>query len=181
MGKGKKIDKQAFLNDVLKRYDQHITTTNFKVALLMSFLGVVTFGLLSRLFDVDPPKAEDACLHMLLQIFTSVTVLISLYTAFTLLRVVFPNTSSDSRYRSLIFFGDVASFENGAEGYLKKVKAATKKSLNRDLATQTYEVAKIVSKKFSLLQHAVTVLKFGVMPALTVSMLLQVIYGVLAP
>lgn len=47
-------DKTAFLFDVIKRYDHYVATTNFKVGLMMSFVGAVVFGLIIRVMSINP-------------------------------------------------------------------------------------------------------------------------------
>lgn len=171
-------DKSVFLFDVIKRYDHYIGTTNFKVALIVSFLATVILGLTMRIMFLTQEESEISCLFKLAIIFSITTILFSLVAMVQLFRVIFPNTKSDEDYKSLIFYGDVATSENGAEGYTKKIIEVNPKDLVVDLAKQTYIVAEIVNEKFRTLKVAVNIVNFLVLPLLTVSLILLIVEGV---
>lgn len=162
----KEKDKQIFLFEVLKRYDHYIATTNFKVALLMSFIGIVVFGISSKTIEQDLSKLSSNTLYFF--IFTvAITITSSLIAASYLLRVVFPNTSNENLdKKSLIFFGDVSSCENGSSGYSKKVKEVSQHDINDDLAKQAFTLAHIVSKKFEMLKKSVNIIIKFTIPSL---------------
>jgi len=42
-------ERKEYLFEILKRYDHYIATTNVKAVLLLSFLGVIIFGVVLRL------------------------------------------------------------------------------------------------------------------------------------
>lgn len=171
-------DKSAFLFDVIKRYDHYVATTNFKVGLMMSFIGAIVLGLTIRVMSLN--AAQEGCNYIYYSaIFASFsTILCSLGAAINLLRVVFPNTKTHKGEKSLIFFGDVASCENGVDGYSQKIKEATLESLLEDLSKQTFTVAEVTNEKFRVLKIAVRTIVWGVIPLLTVSILLLILEGV---
>lgn len=87
-------EKLDFLFNVINRYDHYIGTTNFKVGLMMSFVGAVVLGLTMRVMLIAAPKEECGVLYYF-AIFSSLsTIVLSLLAAVNLLRVVFPNTNT---------------------------------------------------------------------------------------
>lgn len=171
-------DKCSFLFDIIKRYDHYIGTTNFKVGLLMSFIAAIILGLSIRIILTEPSESNCNYLYHIASAFSVLTILLSVFTAINLLRVVFPNTITDKSYKSMIFFGDVLATDNGADGYAKKIKEATPEEILEDLSKQTFIVAEIVSEKFRVLKIAVNIAVYGVVPMLTVSLLLLILNGV---
>ncbi|WP_158683503.1 Pycsar system effector family protein [Pseudoalteromonas sp. T1lg24] len=173
------INKSAFLFDVLKRYDHYVATTNFKVGLMMSFIGAIILGLTIRVMSLVPEAGSCNYLYYSAIIFSILTITFSLCSAINLLRVVFPNTTTSSDYKSLIFFGDVKNTENGADGYIKKIEEVTSADLLKDLSKQTYVVAGIIDGKFRLLKTSVRMISYGVIPLLAISLLLLILEGVI--
>ena len=170
-------NKSSFLFDVIKRYDHYIGTTNFKVGLMMSFLGTIILGLTVRIMLLTPTQSGLSFLGNVAILTSITTIVISLFAAIQLFRVVFPNTKNDCSDKSLIFFGDVSSCENGSDGYFEKIKSATDDDLIKDIAVQTYNVAGVVTEKFRVLKIAVNTIMFFVVPLLAVSLILLIIEG----
>lgn len=170
-------DKCAFLFDVIKRYDHYIGTTNFKVGLLMSFIAAIILGLSIRIILTEPSGSGCDYLYYLASASSLFTILLSILTAVNLLRVVFPNTKTDKNYESIIFFGDVCATDNGADGYVNKIKEATPDEIIEDLSKQTFIVAEIVCEKFRVLRIAVNIAIYGVVPMLAVSLFLLILNG----
>ncbi len=171
-------NKSSFLFDVIKRYDHYIGTTNFKVGLMMSFLGTIILGLTVRIMLLTPTQNGLSCLGDFAIMTSIITILFSLFAAIQLFRVVFPNTKNDCDIDSLIFFGDVSSCKNGSDGYYEKIKNATDEDLIKDIAVQTYNVAGVVTEKFRVLKIAVNTIMFFVVPFLAVSLILLIIEGI---
>lgn len=163
-------DKQSFLFEVLKRYDHYIATTNFKVALLMSFIGIVVFGISSKAITQDLSKLNSHTFYFFITV-VATTIFSALISAIYLLKVVFPNTSNENLdKKSLIFFGDVSSCENGANGYSKKIREISQNEINDDLAKQTFTLAKIVSKKFETLKKSLNIIIRFTIPSLILTL-----------
>lgn len=171
-------DKTAFILDVIKRYDHYIATTNFKVGLMMSFLGAIVLGLTIRIMSITPVQSECNYLYYAVLFFSALTIICSLLAAINLLRAVFPNTKTYDGDKSLIFFGDVASCEDGVNGYKKKVEKATPKNLLDDLSKQTFIIAEIINEKFRILKISVRIIIYGVIPFLATSLMLLILEGV---
>jgi len=171
-------EKSAFLFDVIKRYDHYIGTTNFKVGLMMSFLGTIILGLTVRIMSIHPIQGELSCLRLATIIASILTIIFSLIAAVKLLRVVFPNTRNENSSNSLIFFGDVASCDNGATGYFDKIKSAKMEELVKDIAIQTQNVAEVINEKFKVLKTAVNMTIYLVVPLLGISLILLIIEGI---
>lgn len=171
-------DKTSFLFDVIKRYDHYVATTNFKVGLMMSFVGAVVLGLTIRVISLNP--AESGCNYSYYSALMSsaLTIIIALSAAINLLRSVFPNTKTHCGDKSLIFFGDVATCENGIDGYKEKIEKSSPENLLSDLSKQTFIVAEIVNEKFRVLKISVRIIIYGVIPFLAISLLLLIFNGV---
>jgi hypothetical protein len=170
-------DKSAFLFDVIKRYDHYVATTNFKVGLMMSFVGAIILGITIRVMSLHPPQEGCNYFHYAAMFSSALTICCSLVAAINLLRAVFPNTKTHDGDKSLIFFGDVANCENGLDGYAQKINEATQESLLEDLSKQTFIVAEVINEKFRILKIAVRTIIWGVIPLLTVSILLLMLEG----
>lgn len=171
-------EKSAFLFEVIKRYDHYIGTTNFKVGLMMSFLATVILGLTVRIMLLSPSQGEISSIRFAAISASILTILYSLFSAVKLLRVVFPNTQNESKSESLIFFGDVASCNNGGTDYFEKVNNAEGEDLVKDIAIQTYNVAGVVNLKFKVLKTAVNMTIYFVIPLLGISLVLLIIEGI---
>lgn len=169
--------KTAFLFDVIKRYDHYVATTNFKVGLMMSFVGAIILGLTFRVMSLNSPQEECNYLYYIAVFSSVLTMILSLVAALNLLRAVFPNTKTHNGVKSLIFFGDVASCENGVDGYAKKVDEATLENLLEDLSKQTFIVAEVINEKFRILKISVRIINWGVIPLLGTSILLLMLEG----
>jgi len=170
-------DKVSFLFDVIKRYDHYIATTNFKVGLLMSFIGAVTIGLSIRVASMKVSTFDSYCLYYGVIAFSVLCILASLVSAFFLMKVVIPNTKSNIEGESLIFFGDVANLQGGAEKYKESIEVITLEKLLEDLSYQTYAAAEVVNEKFRTLKVAVNIITFGVIPLLAISLTLIILKG----
>lgn len=178
-GKDNWKDKSSFLFDVLKRYDHYVATTNFKVALMMSFIGAIILGITIRVMSIESAQGECNNLYYSVIIFSSLTIIFSLITAINLLRAIFPNTKTHDGKKSLIFFGDVASCEKGVDGYKEKIEEATYESLLEDLSKQTFIMAEIINEKFRVLKLSVRIIIYAVIPLLTISLMLLIFKGVM--
>lgn len=168
-------DKIDFLFDIIKRYDHYIATTNFKVGLMMSFVSAIILGLTIRVFSNDIGGKELSCFYFFSVLFSIITIILSFFAAINLLRVIFPNTKNHNGTRSLIFFGDVSTYENGIEGYTRDLKKASSENLLEDLSRQTFIVAEIVNEKFRVLKIATRIMIYGVIPFLLISLFTLII------
>lgn len=178
-GKDSWKDKSSFLFDVLKRYDHYVATTNFKVALMMSFIGAIVLSITIRVMSIELVQGECNNLYYSAVAFSSLTIIFSLIAAINLLRAVFPNTKTHDGEKSLIFFGDVAGCEKGADGYKEKIEKASSESLLEDLSKQTFIVAELVNEKFRLLNLSVRIIIYAVIPLLAISLMLLIFEGVM--
>lgn len=167
-------EKSAFLFDVIKRYDHYIATTNFKVALMMSFIAAIVLSLTIRIMSITP--SGDWFYYISLSS-SGLTIILSLVAALNLFKAVFPNTSTHDGKKSLIFFDDVANSDNGTDGYMEKLENATQKSIFEDLSKQTFIMAEIVKEKFRILKIAVNIIINGVIPMLIISLLFLILFS----
>jgi hypothetical protein len=92
----------------------------------------------------------------------------SIFSAYHAVNTVKPRTDSPTdhanKYKSLIFYGDVASFSIGE--YYNGVKKQTEEDVVRDCAYQAHALACILNDKFTALKEATTIqMKWVVRPA----------------
>tara|TARA_R100001460_G_scaffold52229_1_gene91037 strand:- start:2783 stop:3328 length:546 start_codon:yes stop_codon:yes gene_type:complete len=169
--------KSAFLLDVIKRYDHYIATTNFKIGLMMSFIGVVALGLTIRAMSITPTQTSCNTAYYLAITTSVLTIATALFSSAKLLQALSPNTKSLNEKKSLIYFGDVSKHKNGIEGYKASIENITPEEILQDLAEQAFILAEVATEKFEILKTAVNTLKFGTIPLLGISILLLIAEG----
>nr|WP_319396431.1 Pycsar system effector family protein [uncultured Desulfobacter sp.] len=166
--------KSNFLFEVIKRYDHYIGTTNYKTALIMSFLVALILGLTIRMLTLSGGSTPHGIAYYAVAFVIYLTVFTSLIVIFHLLRVIFPDTRNPNTPKSLMFFGDVSNCEDGINGYFIKINSTEEDEYLKDISSQTYVVAGIVNRKFRILQLAINITKYCVLPLLAVSLFLLV-------
>ncbi|MDO6814792.1 Pycsar system effector family protein [Cobetia amphilecti] len=165
-------EKCDFLFNVIGRYDHYIATTNFKIGLMFSFVSAATLGLSIRAVSVNPLHESCGILSYITLILILVTIVFSLVTAVFLLKAVFPSLKNIDKDKSLIFFGDVSGMIGGKQEYYEKVYDLTQHELLKDLSYQVFILAKITNYKFKVLQYAVSLIMYIVVPCLTLPLIL---------
>lgn len=140
--------------EVIKRIDTYIGTTNTKCTIIMSYCAAVIaiiFSLLGRidLASTTTPFIVTVGLSCGLALITAAICM--LMACLTIFPITF---SSPKKYRgeSLIFYGDIANTEGGADAYIQKINEISDEKYLDDLSDQVFTMAKIVSRKFSLIQ-----------------------------
>lgn len=146
--------KISFLWDVLKRYDHYLATTNFKAGLILSFLGILVFGVVNQLLSTANPP-------LCLKVLAVWIVICSIIAICYLLKSVYPKTKSEISKCSFISFSSVA--ELNKENYFDGIKSLTTDELIRDLTEQVHEVAIIVNQKFICIKTATEVIQFSIL------------------
>lgn len=170
--------KASFLFDVIKRYDHYIGTTNYKTALIMSFLAAVILGLTIRMLTISTGNNPHGMAYYSIAFVVYSTVFASIIVIFHLLRVVFPNTTNPNTPKSLMFYGDVINCEDGINGYFNKINSTQENEYLKDLSSQVFVVAGIINEKFRVLQLAINITKYCVLPLLAISLLLLIMVEV---
>lgn len=168
------LSKDSLLLEIIKRYDHYIGTTNFKAGLLLSFLATVVVGLSLRIVTLKEEPSCDMIGLKIISVLTILTLIFSFVAAFQLFRATFPSTTSPSGNKSVIHFGDVAEHNGGFEGYYKTIESITSEEICKDIATQAYVLACIAQKKFKLLQSAIRIIKFALLPLLALTIIVMI-------
>lgn len=146
--------------EVIKRIDVYIGTTNTKCTIIMSYCAAVIalmFSLLARM-DLASATTPFVVSIGLSSGFSLVTAVICMLMACL---TIFPVTfSNPDRYKgdSLIFYGDIAGTQGGAATYIEKINKISDEQYLEDLSGQVFTLAKIVSRKFLLIQKLSIVL-----------------------
>lgn len=142
------------LFEVLKRVDSYIGTTNTKCTLIMSYCAAAIGIVALSTYRVIPTIENNLFLYFFGAIccFVFATGVACMFLA---IKVIFPITFSSierSKGDSVIFYGDVATFNGGAGGYHLKLQEITEDDFIKDLSQQIFTVSKIASDKFSKIQ-----------------------------
>lgn len=159
--KAEELKKVTFMFDVIKRYDHYIGTINVKAGLLFSFIVVVIWNVTKYTTEIT----SSGCLVKLLLILALVVVFSGIFSTYYLLFSIFPNLSSSSYKRSLIFYGDVSKKYADKKEYIKEVNASSVDDVLEDLAGQAHDISNILLEKFSKQKQAVNWLKFVMLPS----------------
>jgi hypothetical protein len=155
-------DQQKLLLEIIKRYDLYINTTNSKIAIVLSYCMAFIGGLGFKLVDLVDKRAHDYWWIALLAA-SVVAMAITLCAAHVAYKALMPQTPSGvAAYErpSVVFFGDVANHPGGRDGYHQTVTNISTEGINKDLAYQTFTLAKIASSKFKTLNKSIRLIAF---------------------
>lgn len=157
MSSNEEIDKVDLLFEVLKRYDFYINTVNTKLGVILSYCAVVFVGMVIRTSSLyDNLKALDNYIPFIFWGVFGLVVFMELLVIWFAFMTLFPNTTSGNNGdKSLIFYGDVASYTEDKTKYYEKVKKISNESLGKDLSSQVVTVASVLSAKFKMLKNTV--------------------------
>lgn len=145
--------------EVIKRIDVYIGTTNTKCTIIMSYCAAVIaliFALFGKLETSNAtPGIVSIGLFGCLGLITAVICM--LMACLTIFPVTF-SSPDKNRGESLIFYGDIASTKGGSGGYVRRVIEVSDEDYLNDLSSQVFTLAKIVSRKFWLIQQLSVIL-----------------------
>lgn len=156
-----KVIEQKIKNqfEVIKRIDVYIGTTNTKCTIIMSYCAAVIaliFALLGKL-EVTNTTPIIVCIGLFACLSLIAAITCMLMACFTIFPVTFSNPDKN-RGESLIFYGDIAGTKNGSDGYAKRIIEVSDEDYLNDLSGQVFTLAKIVDRKFWLIQKLSVVL-----------------------
>lgn len=156
-----KVIEQKIKNqfEVIKRIDVYIGTTNTKCTIIMSYCAAVIaliFALLGKL-EVTNTTPIIVCIGLFACLSLIAAIICMLMACFTIFPVTF-SSSDKNRGESLIFYGDIAGTQNGSDGYAKRIIEVSDEDYLNDLSGQVFTLAKIVDRKFWLIQKLSVVL-----------------------
>lgn len=145
--------KISGLWDSLKRYDGYITAVNFKSGLITTFNTALIAGVIVKADDI---YKSNGCCQLAISIILILISLVSIASVIWVAISIFPSLSKfTSTYRSLFYFGSVATFT--ALDYAESVKKCTVEDYEKDLAMQVQELGRILDKKFKTLKVAIRI------------------------
>jgi hypothetical protein len=161
-------DKRDFIWKVILRYDQYIAATNVKAGFIMAFncavLGLVAnWGAKSVLID---PQCISAGYTIIALASLAGLTMLSLILTLSVVSPSLRSPTSDKGYRSMIFFGDVASVTIAS--HLHNLRTADSNCLDTDLIVQAHTLASILDKKFKQMKWVFGLLIFGEVPVLAI-------------
>lgn len=172
--KTEELKKITFLFDVIKRYDHYIGTINVKAGLLFSFIVVVIWNVTKNTIDLT----STGCVVKFLFLIAFFILLSGAISTYYLLSSIFPNLSSSSYKRSLIFYGDVSKKYVDKKEYVREVNLASAEDVLEDLAGQAHDLSNILLEKFSKQKQAVNCLKYAMLPSFFTYILTMLIVGI---
>ena len=144
----KKIKNQL---EVLKRIDAYIGTTNTKCTVIMSYCAAAIAFTFVFLRELDLDKAS-LVLMVSVGVFTALALAFAIFCLVLATLTILPITYSNPKYhtgKSLIFYGDINDFDDGAAGYAKKINETSDEEFLDDLNSQIYTLSTIAKKKFT--------------------------------
>lgn len=171
--KAEELKKVTFLFDVIKRYDHYIATINVKAGLLLSFIAVLIWNVTKSAIESDFTEYLANVMFLLV----SFVIFSGVVSAYCLLSSIFPNSTSTSYKRSLIFYGDVSTKYNDKREYVSEIHAASVDDVIEDLAGQAHDLSHILKIKFSKQKQAVNFVKFVMLPSFFIYVFIMLVVG----
>jgi len=153
--------KMIFIQDVIKRYDNYIISTNAKASLIIAFNSLIIGTVLLKFGDItsfyNSSEVEGAVGLFLVLI--SISSLFSLYFVFS---VVYPyfggKTDDENQQNSLVYFGSVCKL-SGRE-YLDRLETCSNTELIEDLTMQANILAKGLNSKMVKMRISIGAITF---------------------
>lgn len=147
MSKKKSIGeyREDLIVEIIKRYDLYITSSNFKVALHLTFLTATFAALLVFVFKLNESYGSDSLIGVM-NFLAFIILILTLWSASFFLKSAKPMLDSHRTRLSVLFFGDVSKFSS-AEKYRASYLERTNDELIEDLSDQAYALAQVLQYK----------------------------------
>lgn len=142
--------KTKNLFEILKRLDTYIGTTNTKCTIIMSYCAAV-IGLTTLLISRSVPDVSHPAFLVFIGLCSIIVIASSVVCMWMAISVIFPVTFSSPTNlmgSSLLYFGDIKSINNGAEGYKRKIEETSHADFLSDLCEQVFTLSTIATEKF---------------------------------
>lgn len=156
--------REDLIVEVIKRYDLYIASTNFKVALHLTFLTAIFAGLLVFVFKLNESYGSDSLIGIL-NFLTFIILILTLWSASFFLRSAEPKLDNHRARLSVLFFGDVSKFTS-AEKYRADFLGRTKGEFLEDLSDQAYALAQVLQHKMNYISKGANLVQFLIIPYL---------------
>lgn len=154
-----KIDLENNLN----RIHEWIRAADQKVSIFLAFQGVVLTLLVPTVIQWFLKNFNELSSYSILLSITATTLLsCGIYKSAT---AIIPRLNSKSKNKSLVFFGDIATFT--PQDYQKAVNRMSDKDYSEALLEQIYISAKIAATKHSQFRDSVILFLMGVLFLIT--------------
>lgn len=154
--KEKEIEqKTKNLLEVLKRLDTYIGTTNTKCTIIMSYCAAV-IGLTTLLISRSVPDVNHPAFLVFIGLCSIIVIASSIVCMWMAISVIFPVTFSSPKNHnenSSLYFGDIKSINDGANGYQQKIKTLSHADFLEDLCDQIFTLSTIASEKFDRIKR----------------------------
>lgn len=165
--------REDLILEIIKRYDLYITSTNFKVALHLTFLTAIFAALLVFVFKLNESYGSDSLIGTL-NFLTFMILILTLWSASFFLRSVKPKLDNHSAPLSVLFFDDVSKFAS-AEKYRVEFLGRTEDAILKDLSDQAYALAQVLQYKMYNISKGANLIQFLIIPYLVMLLLAFVI------
>ncbi|AJE99143.1 Pycsar system effector family protein [Pandoraea apista] len=151
-------EQQKLLLEIIKRFDGYINATNSKIAVVLSYCMAYIGGLGFKLVDLSDKRAHDCAWWVLLivSLLSVIATLVAAQFAYRALKPQLPAGRAPHEKPSVVFFGDVASYIGGRDGYSSFLASLTAEDILADLSLQAHTLATIAASKFRLLGTGIT-------------------------
>ncbi len=150
---------------IIGRFDSYAMSTNQKGAVVIGYNTIIVGGIVLKQGDILSLYAGHTVEIHLAAFLLCIVTAISLASIWLTFFMVLPYLWSPRKANSALFYGDVAGHENAA-GYIDEARLVSEEALERDLATQTYAMAKGVLKKFWWMRVGILLILIVQLPAL---------------
>jgi hypothetical protein len=169
-----KIDEILWNN--IKRFDSYYATTNTKGSFILAFNTIIFSCLIFKWDDIVKLYNNQIIIVVINFILLAISLL-ALVSSFFMLKVVVPYLKSIKRvgqYQSILFFEHIGEFST-EQDYLDTISKIKENDITKDLAYQTYSLAKGLKKKFQFSKIAFGIIIYGELPLMAIAIILKII------
>lgn len=154
--------KLIFVQDIIKRYDNYIISTNAKASLIIAFNSLVLGTVILKFGDILSfyNCLGVRCVVGSLLILIAMSSLSSLFFVFSVVYPYFGSKTDDANQRnSLVYFGSVCKMNS--QEYLNRFEICSDEELMEDLTKQATILAKGLNSKMLKMRHSITAITFS--------------------
>lgn len=154
--------KLLFIQEIIKRYDNYIISTNAKASLIIAFNSLILGTVLLKFGEIISfyNSSRMSGVAGLLLVLISVSSLLSLFFVFGVVYPYFGSKTDDENQRnSLVYFGSVSKIN--AQEYLNRLEICSIEDLIKDLTAQTTILARGLNSKMIKMRDSIIAITFS--------------------
>lgn len=152
-------DERHDLENILNRVHEWIRSADQKISIFLAFEGIVVTLLAPSLFDWVQLALLECRPFSLLLLCTGIGfIFYSLYKM--IFQALMPRVAHNLLTRSILFFGDIASYE--LHEYQERLKQINDDDLKADFVSQIHTSSVIATLKHGKFKESVTIASIGI-------------------